>query len=133
MYPVARPVLLNSFGRLFDRRSHLELKGRMEKLEKDYKRINVLIRPDQYNKVQEAGLSLSGLIRDLLDDRFSDTKIILSLSRRSKKLYDMIISNFGAADLDLERYIIEALDKFLLERSGQIETIRKQLKDKDKE
>lgn len=133
MYPVARPVLLNSFGRLFDRRSHLDLKGRMEKLEKDYRRINVLIRPDQYNKVQEAGLSLSGLIRDLLDDRFSDTKIILSLSRRSKKLYDMIISNFGAADLDLERYIIEALDKFLLERSGQIETIRKQLKDKDKE
>ena len=104
---------------------------KVEKQEKDYKRINVLIRPEQYNHVQAAGLSLSGLIRDLLDDRFSETKIVLSLSRRSKKLYDMIISNFGAADLDLERYIIEALDKFLQERSGQIETIRKQLKDKE--
>ena len=85
----------------------------MVEREKDYKRINILIRPQQHRQVLEQGLSLSGLIRDLLDDRFSDTKIILSLSKRSKKLYDHIISNFGAADAELESYIIEALDKFL--------------------
>jgi hypothetical protein len=98
---------------------------------REYRRVNILIRPDQHKRVLDQKLSLSGLIRDLLDDRFSDTKIVLSLSKRSKKLYDHIISNFGAADVDLESYIIEALDKFLVERGKQIDEIRKQLKEID--
>ena len=95
-----------------------------------YRRINVLIREDQHRKVMEHGLSLSGLLRDLLDDRFSDTTIILSVSRRTRRLYDHIISNFGAGDAELERFFIQALEKFLAERSREIEVLKKKLQEK---
>ena len=41
-----------------------------------FKRVNVLVRPDQHQKVMSAGLKMSGLIRDLLDDHFSEEKIV---------------------------------------------------------
>ena len=39
-----------------------------------FKRINVLVRSDQYEKVNEVGLNMSGLIRGLLDDHFGDQR-----------------------------------------------------------
>ena len=97
--------------------------------EERYKRINVLIRPEQHEKVVQQGLSLSGLIRDLIDDRFSNTKVVLSVSPETKRLYDHIISNFGAGDTELEHYVIEALDRFLGEREKQISSLRQKLKE----
>lgn len=96
-------------------------------MEEKYKRINILIRPDQHEKVLNSGLSLSGLVRDLLDDRFNDNIITLSMSQRSKKLYDHIVSNFGAGDEELEHFFVEALDRFLEARSHQIDQLRVQL------
>jgi len=98
--------------------------------EDKYKRINILIRPEQHKRIQSAGLSLSGLVRDLLDDRFNDNKITLSMSEESKRLYDHIVSNFGVGDDELERFFVEALDRFLDERSKEIETLRKKLQSK---
>jgi uncharacterized protein YutD len=97
--------------------------------EEKYKRINILIRPDQHDNVQLSGLSLSGLVRDLLDDRFNENKITLSMSETSKRLYDHIVSNFGVGDDELERFFVEALDRFLDERSKEIETLRKKLQE----
>jgi len=94
-----------------------------------YKRINILIRPDQHSKVIDSGLSLSGLVRDLLDDRFSHTKITLSMSEKSKRLYDHIVSNFGVGDEELEQFFVEALDRFLASRSKEIEGLRTKLQD----
>ncbi len=94
----------------------------------NYRRVNILIREDQHEEVVRRGLSISGLVRDLLDDRFSDTKIILSLTRDAKKLYDHIISNFGASDLELEEYLVDALDKFLIKKTKEIEKLRDTLK-----
>ena len=96
--------------------------------EERYKRINILIRPEQHENVVRSGLSLSGLVRDLLDDRFSDSKIILSVSKKSKRLYDYIVSNFGVGDEELEKFFVEALDRFLDSRSKQIDKLRTQLK-----
>ncbi|MCB0354220.1 MAG: hypothetical protein KDD64_11865 [Bdellovibrionales bacterium] len=93
-------------------------------MSKHYKRVNVLIRPDQYDRVVEMDLSLSGLVRDLLDDRMSDTKIVLSVSKKTKEFYDMVVSNFGADDLEIEEYIAEALDNFLLDKKKEIEKLR---------
>jgi hypothetical protein len=98
-------------------------------MDEKFKRINILIRPDQHEQVSELGLSLSGLVRDLLDDRFNDNIITLSMSERSKGLYDHIVSNFGASDAELEQFFVEALDRFLVHRSEQIESIRKKLKE----
>ena len=95
-----------------------------------YKRVNVLIRPDQHKRIADEGLSLSGLVRDLIDDRFSNTKIVLSLSPKSKQIYDLAISNFGASDAELESHIVDAIDKFLLERRQEIDNLRDTLKSK---
>ena len=71
-------------------------------MKENYKRINILIEPEQHSQVLEAGLSLSGLIRDLLHDRFSGTTITLSVSKRCKKLYDEVVSNYGVSDQELD-------------------------------
>lgn len=98
-------------------------------MEDKFKRVNILIRPDQHENIVQSGLSLSGLVRDLLDDRFNENKITLSMSRRSKRLYDNIVSNFGVGDQELERFFVEALDRFLVERSKEIDTLRGELQD----
>ena len=102
----------------------------MEKERANYKRVNVLIREDQHQQVMDLGLSLSGLLRDLLDDRFSDTTVTLSVSKKTRKLYDHIISNFGVGDTELEKFFVIALDRFLTERSREIEVLKKKLTDK---
>jgi hypothetical protein len=102
----------------------------MEQEKSNFKRVNVLIREDQHQKVNDLGLSLSGLIRDLIDDRFSDTTVTLSVSKRTRKLYDNIISNFGVGDADLERFFVQALDRFLSERSREIDILKKRLAEK---
>ncbi|MDH3620002.1 MAG: hypothetical protein OER91_03870 [Gammaproteobacteria bacterium] len=93
-----------------------------------FKRVNVLVRPDQKNRVTEAGLNLSGLIRGLLDDHFSEEKIVLSVSPRVKEVYQHLISNLGAEDRELEIYFLEALDKYLADKTSQIDALRKSIK-----
>ncbi|RMG41716.1 MAG: hypothetical protein D6719_07935 [Candidatus Dadabacteria bacterium] len=95
-----------------------------------YQRVNILITPEQREQVARSGASLSGLVRDLLTDRFSDTRITLTVSPETKRFYDTIISNFGSDDLDLEPYIREALDRFLADKSKQIEALRTKLRKK---
>jgi len=94
---------------------------------KKLKRINVMIREDQYEKLQQKEISVSGLIRDLIDDRFSETKIILSVSEECGQMYDKIISNFGGSDMQLEKFFMAALDKFLESKTKEISKFRKKL------
>ena len=103
----------------------------MERDKAPYRRVNVLIREDQHQQVMDLGLSLSGLLRDLLDDRFSDTTVTLTVSKRTRKLYDNIISNFGVGDTELEKFFVHALDRFLGERSKEIEVLKKKLSEKN--
>ena len=93
-----------------------------------FKRVNVLVRPDQHQRVSTAGLNMSGLIRGLLDDHFSEEKIVLSVSPRVKQVYQHLISNLGAEDRELEIYFLEALDKFLADKNRQIDDLRKSIK-----
>ena len=93
-----------------------------------YKRISVLVREDQYERVVAANLNMSGLIRGLLEDHFSDERIVFSVSPRVKEVYRTVISNFGAEDRELEVYFLEALDKYLSEKTRQIDALRKTIK-----
>ena len=93
-----------------------------------FKRVNVLVRPEQHQQVMSAGLNMSGLIRGLLDDHFSEEKIVLSVSPRVKEVYRLLISNLGAEDRELEIYFLEALDKFLADKTRQIDDLRKSIK-----
>lgn len=93
-----------------------------------FKRVNILVRPDQHKQVMSAGLNMSGLMRGLLDDHFSDEKIVLSVSPRVKEVYQLLISNLGAEDRELEIYFLEALDTFLADKTRQIDDLRKSIK-----
>ena len=92
------------------------------------KRINVMLRENQHRKVLAEGLNMSGLLRDLLDDHFSESKITLSVGPRTKKIYDNLISNFGGRDRDIEPHFVLVLDKVLQEKIGEIDALRKKLK-----
>ena len=92
-----------------------------------FRRVHVLIRQDQHDEIMKRGLSVSGLIRDLLDDRFSETTITLSVPKENKLMYDNIVSNFGVSDEELALYVVEALDGFLEHKEKEIERLRAEL------
>lgn len=100
----------------------------MSSMGKSDHRVNVIIREDQYQRIVDEGLNLSGLIRDLIDDSFSSNKIVLSMKRRTKKLYDYVVSNFAVSDEDLEPYILDALDRYLADKEKEINKMRKTVK-----
>lgn len=93
-----------------------------------YKRINVMVRQDQYDSVSEAGLNMSGLIRGLLDDHLSHSRIVFAVDTDVRAAYDSVRSNLGAEDKDLEPYFLEALDRYLEEKTREIKEIRRSLK-----
>ena len=87
------------------------------------KRISLMIREDQYDRVSKKGLNLSGLTRDLLDDYFSEHKITLAVSEDTADLYDKIVSNTGTSDSDLEDYFKEALGKLLEKKISEMQAL----------
>ncbi|MBX2836230.1 MAG: hypothetical protein KTR35_05210 [Gammaproteobacteria bacterium] len=88
------------------------------------KRINVTVRADQYERISAQGLNASGLIRGLLDDHFSDTKIVFSVSEEVKGVYEQVISNFGGDDAEIEAFFLTAMDRYLEHKTAQIKDLR---------
>ena len=88
------------------------------------KRISVLIEEDQYDRLSKAQINVSGLIRDLLEDYFSDTKITLSVSRKTRDLYEKIVSNTGATDKDIEPLLVQVLKDLLDVRLNKIKSLK---------
>ena len=78
-------------------------------MEKAHRRVNVVIHEDQYQALTERGLNLSGLIRDLLGDYLSQSAITIQVSEETRKIYDLIVANTGAEDVDIELYLRRAL------------------------
>ena len=95
--------------------------------DKNHKRVNVMITEDQYREVTERGLNLSGLMRDLLGDHFSDDVISLQVSEDTRKVYDLLVSNTGATDRDIEIHIRRALANLLAEKIEEMHTLRTRL------
>lgn len=95
--------------------------------QKNLKRVSLMLREDQYEKVHEGGVNLSGLIRDLLDDYLSDFKITLSVTEETRELYDLIISNTGSNDEDLEHYLKDSLKAMLRDKIKSMQTLEKEL------
>jgi hypothetical protein len=87
------------------------------------KRVSLMIREDQYDKVVSAGLNLSGLVRDLVDDYLSEHKITLSVTEETKQLYDLIVSNTGSTDEDVEKYLKSTLKLLLKDRIKQMQEL----------
>ena len=88
------------------------------------RRVSILITNEQYEQVHRQGLSLSGLVRDLLNDRFSRQSVTISLSEQTRSLYDSVISNFGAQDHDLEEHLLKALESLLNRKQEEITALK---------
>ena len=86
-----------------------------------------MIREDQHQAIGESGLSLSGLFRDLLDDHFSEHKIVLSVSEETKQLYNLVISNTGSTDEDLESYLKDGLKNLLADKIESMQQLKNKL------
>lgn len=93
-----------------------------------HKRVNILITEKQHKLVAKHKLSLSGLVRDLLDDWFSESSITLHVTQPTKQFYDTVVSNYDVTDPDIEPYLVEALDKVLADKADEIDSLRKKLK-----
>lgn len=93
-----------------------------------YRRVTLTIREDQHELVQKQGLSLSALVRDLIDDRFSSNKIVFNLSDEGKELYETVVAGFGSHDADLEPFFLAALDSFIETRIEALKKVRSRIK-----
>lgn len=105
---------------------------RVNHMDRPLKRISLLIREDQYELIAEKELNLSGLVRDLIDDHFSNNAITISATKETKKLYDKIVSNTGTDDSELESHFRESLHKLLKEKISQMQSLEKSAFGKDK-
>ena len=94
----------------------------------ELRRISLMIREDQHQKLLDSGLNVSGLVRDLVDDYMSEFKITLSVSEDTRKIYDKVVSNTGATDQDLEVYIVKALKEMLKGRIKEMQELERNLK-----
>ncbi len=86
-----------------------------------------MMREDQHQKLVNSGLNVSGLVRDLVDDYLSEFKITLSVTEETRRIYDKIVSNTGATDADLEKYIVKALKELLKIRIKEMQDLEKNL------
>ena len=91
------------------------------------KRISLLLREDQYQKITDDGLNLSGLVRDLIDDHLSEHKITLSVTEETRQLYDLIVSNTGSTDEDVEKYLKDTLKLLLSDRIKSMQELEKKI------
>jgi post-segregation antitoxin (ccd killing protein) len=93
------------------------------------KRINVMIAEHQYERLSEAGINISGLIRDLIEDHISDHVINLRVSSKTYELYNRIVANTGATDEDIEPLLVDILRKLLNARLDKIKELRTEIGD----
>ena len=66
------------------------------------KRISLMLKAEQYERLNQEGINTSGLVRDLLDDYLSDHKVTISVTEETRALYDRIVSNTGSTDDEVE-------------------------------
>ena len=93
------------------------------------KRVNVMLDDDILHRLSEEGVNLSATIRELLEDRFSDHRVVLSVSKKTKTMYHDILEIVSGSDEEFEEYFVQALKSYLSDNRAEIESkINKYLK-----
>jgi len=80
---------------------------------KELKRVSVMLREDQHQELASMDINLSGLVRDLIDDHLGEHKIVISVEKETRDLYDLVISNTGSSDSELEVHLKAAIKNLL--------------------
>lgn len=95
--------------------------------ENNLRRISLMIREDQYAQINREHLNLSALVRNMLDDHFSGSKVTLHLSDATRQLYSKVISGTGASDEELEPYLRKAFQAFLQDRIKEMQKLEQEV------
>jgi hypothetical protein len=93
----------------------------------DMRRVSVLIREDQYERLAALGINVSGLIRDLVDDHFSDHRVTISVTPETQRLYEKLVANTGATDESIEPFLRKALKELLAKTIEDLEELRQSI------
>ena len=96
-------------------------------MSRNMKSICLMVRDDQYEKLHQMDVNMSGFIRDLIDDHYSQGTITLNVSEETRKLYDQIVSNAPQGDVDIEPYLRSALRAMLKDKIREMEKLQKAL------
>ena len=87
------------------------------------RRINIIIGEDQYEALGARGANVSGLIRELLSDHLSAHTVTLRVSEETRRLYDLLVSNGGVTDEELESHLRASLARALERRIAEMQAL----------
>lgn len=96
-------------------------------MSKDLKRVSVMLREDQHQQLSDMEVNLSGLIRDLIDDHLGEHKIVINVEKETRDLYDLVISNTGSSDSELETHLKKAIKDLLKSKIDYMTKLHKEL------
>ena len=94
----------------------------------EFRRISLMVREDQHSRLLDLGVNMSGLIRSLIDDHLSASKITLAVSEETAQLYRQIVSHTGGTDAEIEPYLRAALKRMLKDRIVRMEKLHRTIK-----
>ena len=94
----------------------------------EFRRISLMVREDQHSRLLDLGVNMSGLIRSLIDDHLSASKITLAVSEETAQLYRQIVSHTGSTDAEIEPYLRAALKRMLKDRIVRMEKLHRTIK-----
>lgn len=91
------------------------------------RRISLMIREDQYQKISSADINVSGLVRDLIDDHLGEHSVTITVTQETRALYNKIVSSTGGGDTEIEPYLKVALKMMLKDKIREMEKLQKTL------
>jgi post-segregation antitoxin (ccd killing protein) len=93
----------------------------------EFRRISLMIREDQHQRLLDLGVNMSALIRSLIDDHLSESKITLAVPEETAHLYRQVVSDTGSTDAEVEPYLRAALKSMLKDRIAQLQTLHRSI------
>lgn len=100
-------------------------------MERDLKRISLLIGEDQYDEIGKRKLNLSWLARELLDNYLNQNSITLNVSEETRTLYEQIVGTSGEElDKDFEPLLRESLKSLLKIKIEKMQQLAKTISTK---
>lgn len=94
---------------------------------KTRKQVSITIPESCYTDVMSRNLNLSGLVTNLLQDHFAGSTLTIRVSEETKRLYQLVVSNTGYGDADIELHLRSILHHLLGQKIVELETLRQQL------
>lgn len=99
-------------------------------MDRDLKRISLLIGEDQYEEINKRKLNLSWLVRELLDNYLKQNSITLDVTDETRQLYEQIVgTNTDDIEKDFEPLLRDALKSLLKIKIDKMQQLAKTFSD----